>query len=217
MNALLIACDFDGTITQRDTLRLIVGRYGSTEVWDEIEPRLRRGEVSLEHAMELEFAAVYATPADVREYVRAEAPLRAGFVELVRWADESGHRVVVLSSGFRTVIDAVLADAGLDGLPVESHDAFFGATGTTINWAHRGERCDHCARYCKRYDLARHRRDEHVVYIGDGVSDRCASTAADVIFARDGLAEYLDSEGVAFREFDDFHDVRRTLEREVLV
>ncbi len=211
VNALLIACDFDGTITQRDTLRLIVAQYGSVEVWEEIEPRLRRGEVSLEQAMELEFAAVQATPQDVREFVRESAPLRAGFAELVEWAGDRGHRVVVLSSGFRTVIDSVLHEAGLGDLPVESHDAVFHPSGTTIRWSERGEPCGHCGRRCKRHDLGRHHDQEVVVYVGDGVSDRCAAQAADVIFARDDLARYLDEERVGFRAFEDFHDIRTAL------
>lgn len=211
MNALLIACDFDGTITQKDTLRLIVARFGSAEVWAQIEPRLRRGEVTLEHAMELEFAAVHATPDDVRAFVREEALIRDGFAELVEWAEAAGHRVVVLSSGFRTVIDCVLGAVGLGGLTVESHDARFHPDGTTIHWAERGAPCGQCGRRCKRHDLERHRGEARVVYVGDGVSDRCSSMAGDVIFARDGLAEYLAGRGVPFRDFGDFHDVRRSL------
>ena len=53
---LLIAVDFDGTITVRDTLHVIVERYGTPSVWERIEPRLRAGEITLEDAMEEEFA-----------------------------------------------------------------------------------------------------------------------------------------------------------------
>jgi 2-hydroxy-3-keto-5-methylthiopentenyl-1-phosphate phosphatase len=31
------------------------------------------------------------------------------------------------------------------------------------------------------------------------------------VFARDGLARYLDARGVAYEPFDDFHDVERAL------
>ena len=65
METLLIACDFDGTITQRDTLHLIVEEFGTRGLWDTIEPRLRSGEVTLEEAMQEEFATVRATPEQV--------------------------------------------------------------------------------------------------------------------------------------------------------
>ena len=44
---------------------------------------------------------------------------------------------------------------------------------------------------CKRFDLAAVRGDLPVAYIGDGVSDRCVCGAADVVFARAELADWL--------------------------
>ena len=49
------------------------------------------------------------------------------------------------------------------------------------------------------------------MYAGDGFSDRCVALAASRVFARDGLATYLDDRGVAFEPFEDFHDVLRAL------
>ena len=148
MEKLLIACDFDGTITQHDTLHLIVARYGDGDLWEAIEPRLRAGELTLEQAMQEEFAGVRATPEQVRELVLAEAGLRAGFPDFVAWARERGHRLVVLSSGFRSVIDAVLARWGLGHLEVASHEAEFTPDGSRLvsasAWA-RGLWCIRCA------------------------------------------------------------------------
>jgi 2-hydroxy-3-keto-5-methylthiopentenyl-1-phosphate phosphatase len=52
VDRLLIACDFDGTITERDTLHVIVEEFGTRGLWGAIEPRLRAGEVTLEQAMQ---------------------------------------------------------------------------------------------------------------------------------------------------------------------
>jgi 2-hydroxy-3-keto-5-methylthiopentenyl-1-phosphate phosphatase len=43
------------------------------------------------------------------------------------------------------------------------------------------------------------------------------SLLADVIFAREGLAEHLAAEGVAYVPFDDFHQVRTLLDARVTV
>jgi 2-hydroxy-3-keto-5-methylthiopentenyl-1-phosphate phosphatase len=209
---LLIACDFDGTITQNDTLHLIVGRYGQRGLWQAIEPRLRAGELTLEQAMQEEFASVRATPGQVRELVLREAGLRAGFPELVAWARERGHRLVVLSSGFRYVIDAVLGRFGLGHLEVASHEAEFSLGGCRLVWADRGERCAVCGRRCKRHDVRARRAGETLVMIGDGVSDRCVARMADVVFARAHLARDLVADGVPFLAFEDFHEVREALE-----
>jgi 2-hydroxy-3-keto-5-methylthiopentenyl-1-phosphate phosphatase len=50
------------------------------------------------------------------------------------------------------------------------------------------------------------------VYVGDGISDRCASLAAARVFARSGLAEYLTAQAVAYEPFESLHDIREALE-----
>jgi 2-hydroxy-3-keto-5-methylthiopentenyl-1-phosphate phosphatase len=204
---LLIACDFDGTITQRDTLHVIVEAHGTEGIWETLEPRLRAGEITVEQAMEEEFALVRATFEQVRDLVLRHAPVRPGFRELVQWARAEGHRLVVLSSGFRCVIDVVLGSVGLGDLEIRSHDARFSEEGCRLVWSDRGERCPLCDRRCKRHEIRLLSRGEPLLYLGDGISDRCAAQMADVVFARAGLADYLRAEKVPFRPFDDFFQV----------
>jgi 2-hydroxy-3-keto-5-methylthiopentenyl-1-phosphate phosphatase len=209
---LLIACDFDGTITERDTLHLIVERFGERGLWDTLAPRLRARELTVEQAMQLEFDSVRATRAEVVGMLLAEAGLRAGFRELVDWSAARGHRLVVLSSGFRTVIDPLLAHWGFTGLDVEGNDARFTRRGCTLLWADRGGRCELCGRPCKRHDLRARAGSRRVVYVGDGISDRCVSRIADLVFARADLASHLAEQSVPFLPFEDFIEVRERLE-----
>ena len=65
-----------------------------------------------------------------------------------------------------------------------------------------------CGQPCKRADIA---GLGEFAYAGDGFSDRCIALAATRIFARDGLADYLEARGVPFERFEDFHDVTRAL------
>lgn len=215
MERLSIACDFDGTITRNDTLHLIVEAFGAPGVWAAIEPRLLGGEISLEAAMSEQFAQVRATPQQVHDLVIAEAGLRPGFREFAAWVDACGHRLVVLSSGFRGVIDALLGHWGFADLEVTSHEALFGPEGCELVWSDRGEVCDRCGRRCKRHDIDRLGLGRPLVYLGDGVSDRCAAEMADLIFARSDLAEHLRRRHVPFIPFDDFHQVCRRLEQPV--
>ncbi len=71
-----------------------------------------------------------------------------------------------------------------------------------------GEACGTCGEPCKRADLP---TNGNVVYVGDGYSDRCVAQAADRVFARDGLARYLDEHGVSYERFDTLCDVVRSL------
>jgi 2-hydroxy-3-keto-5-methylthiopentenyl-1-phosphate phosphatase len=209
----LIAIDFDGTITQHDTLHLIVDRFGDPAVWDRLTPDVMAGRVSVEEAMQAEFATVRATPEQVLELVRDRAGTRDGFVSFVEWARTAGHELQVLSNGFQLVIADALARLDLADLPFCSHDAEFSAEGTRLVWTHRGERCELCGRPCKRFDLAAIRGDLPVAYIGDGISDRCVCGAADVVFARAELAAWLHESGRPFIAFEDFDQIRSHLEQ----
>jgi 2-hydroxy-3-keto-5-methylthiopentenyl-1-phosphate phosphatase len=48
-------------------------------------------------------------------------------------------------------------------------------------------------------------------YVGDGYSDRCVALAADRVFARDGLADYLEERGVVYERFDTLREVAAAL------
>jgi 2-hydroxy-3-keto-5-methylthiopentenyl-1-phosphate phosphatase len=69
--------------------------------------------------------------------------------------------------------------------------------------------CTVCGQPCKRSSFPPNGK---VVYVGDGYSDRCGALAADRIFARRGLAAYLDEQGVAYERFEDLNDIVDALE-----
>lgn len=211
MKSLLIACDFDGTVTQRDTLHVIVEEFGDPQIWDSLEPALHAGDLTVEDALIQQFATVHATAEDVRRLVAERAPLRAGFRDFVDWARSQGHEILVLSNGFRSVIAPVLADADLSDLEVVANDCVFSPEGAAIQWDDRGTRCADCDRPCKRAPLAERRRGRTTVMIGDGISDRCVAEVADHVFARDFLARDRAARGRPFVPFDDFDQVRMTI------
>ena len=68
--------------------------------------------------------------------------------------------------------------------------------------------CPECGDLCKRRALPAGRP---LVYVGDGYSDRCAALAADRVFARRALADYLVSRNVPFEPFETFDDVAAAL------
>jgi 2-hydroxy-3-keto-5-methylthiopentenyl-1-phosphate phosphatase len=54
---------------------------------------------------------------------------------------------------------------------------------------------------------------DRVIYIGDGYSDRCPAMQADIVFAKDHLADLMDEKGVQYEPFESFADViEKTLE-----
>jgi 2-hydroxy-3-keto-5-methylthiopentenyl-1-phosphate phosphatase len=114
---------------------------------------------------------------------------------------------VILSSGFRELIEPVLEREAVE-LEVHANGLDVRPDGWRPVWRDDAQ-CPECGEACKRGGLPRNGR---VVYVGDGYSDRCAALAADRVFARDGLARYLDARAVAYEPFTDFIALRRALD-----
>jgi 2-hydroxy-3-keto-5-methylthiopentenyl-1-phosphate phosphatase len=205
----LWAVDFDGTVTMQDTLELLCRRY-SGPAHAAAEAALSAGQITLEECISREFAPVRGEhDALVAEAVQ-EACVRPGFAEFVRAAQARGHRVVVISSGFASIIRPVLERAGLGDLELVANDVRFTPQGSSVSFA-EGAVCEHCGERCKRPRVAALNGCGPVAYVGDGWSDRCAALAADRRFARDSLASFLDGQGIDYVQFEDFDRIRREL------
>ena len=195
-----LVLDWDGTVTVRDTLWLLLDRFGDRGVFDRMERGL--GTVySHQEVMEQEFATVRATLGEAVGFLTANAQVRAGFAGLVE-----RHRPLLLSSGFHETIEPILAREGVE-VDVVANRLDVRDDGWRILWTDDVP-CPVCGELCKRRSLPPGRP---LVYVGDGYSDRCAALAADRVFARRGLAEYLASQQVAFERFETMDDIAAAL------
>jgi len=191
-----IVVDWDGTITEIDGLHQVLLEFGDEQIYDEAERRLGRG-LGLHQVIALEFRTVRAPLEHVIAWVRENVRVRPGFAEFAR-----AHRPLVVSSGFRVLIEPILEREGIE-LEVLANEVDATAEGWRAIFRTE-EPCSVCGEPCKRADVA---GLDGFVYVGDGVSDRCVALAATRVFARDGLARYLTSQGVDFERFRDFRDL----------
>jgi len=99
----LIVVDFDGTITESDSLVEIVQTH-APQLFDELEGDLDAGRITLRQCIEREFAAVRGEHDTIVAEAVGRVRVRAGFAEFVAAAQAAGHRVVVVSSGFEAII-----------------------------------------------------------------------------------------------------------------
>jgi 2-hydroxy-3-keto-5-methylthiopentenyl-1-phosphate phosphatase len=208
-----LVVDFDGTITQEDVLDEIARTFGDDEVYREVDEALDRNGITLHEVLRREFEPVRASLGEVVEWVHANASIRQGFQELVELARERGWRVVVVSSGFRQLIEPMLERAGIEGLELVSNEVDPDPEGWRITFFDES-RCEICGEACKRTTVRSVVDGGEVVYVGDGYSDRCAAEDADLVFARRGLAAYLTERGVPFEPFEDFFQIAEKLETE---
>ena len=195
-----LVVDWDGTVTEIDGLHLVLLEFGDEAIYEAHEERLGR-ELTLHEVIAGEFRSVRAPLTEVVEWMRENARLRPGFAELAR-----EHRPLVVSSGFHELIEPVLEREGLE-LEVRANRLDPRPDGWRVLFR-SDVPCPVCGEPCKRADLA---GLGDVAYVGDGFSDRCIAEAAARVFARDGLATYLDGKGLPFERFEDFYDVADAL------
>jgi 2-hydroxy-3-keto-5-methylthiopentenyl-1-phosphate phosphatase len=197
-----LVLDWDGTVTEIDSLHLVLEQFGDPDVYRESELALGR-KLMLHEVIALEFATVTAPVDQVVEWLLGVVRIRDGFHELAE-----RHGPTVISAGFHELIEPVLEREGVR-VEVLANRLDVRPDGWRVRWRDEAA-CATCGEPCKRGALA---GGGPYVYVGDGYSDRCAALAAERVFARDGLAAYLDGEGVSFERFDDLRDVAAALER----
>ena len=195
-----LVLDWDGTVTERDTLDLVLREFGDPEIYRQVEDELGR-QLSLHEVIALEFETVTAPLPEVEAWLVENVRVRPGFRELV-----ARRAPLVVSAGFHELIEPVLEREGVEvELVANRIDAAPGGWRAVF---HDTAPCPVCGEPCKRASLP---AGEPVVFAGDGYSDRCAALAAERVFATGSLASYLERRGVPFEPLTDFHDLERRL------
>jgi len=209
VGARTLIVDFDGTITEDDLLDTIASEFGDPEVYREVETGLDTGRMPLREVITREFEPVRRPLDEVVAWELERVRIRPGFRELVDLADERGWRFVVVSSGFKELIEPILEREGVE-VELHANRVDPRPDGWRVLWSYDDD-CGSCGESCKRSVAEEYAGEGELVYVGDGYSDRCAAERADRVFATRGLARYLEEREIPFVPFEDFFDVAKAL------
>lgn len=207
----VIFCDFDGTLTVEDIGLALMERFAPPQ-WIEWEKRWRRGEISTRENMEAQLNLIEASSAELIEWLKG-CPLRAGALEFIDACRQRGVAFHLVSDGLDFYIDPIRNAHGLGALPYHANQAERDAAG---RWHIRTPNANPDCRLhgCCKCLLIERLDPGHAarrIYIGDAYTDLCPSRHADLVFARDVLAEHCREAGRPFIEFETFADVADAL------
>jgi len=203
----MVFCDFDGTITTEETFVEMLKRF-SPEPYEIVAQKVMDGRLSLREGV---CRMVEAIPTErfpeMQAYISAQAP-RAGFHEFLDFLNRRNIPFVVVSGGILNQVCTFLSPladqiTGMHGAELSLNDVYL-----KVYSPYDGPR----ELVCKDKVLAEYEFDESVV-IGDGITDIGMAKIADLVFARDHLAHYLETLGIAFFHWNDFFDIAEHLER----
>ena len=206
----VVVSDFDGTITLEDTNNLLFLICGNAEN-EKIEADYYAGAVSNREGMARHFEVMPLTLDGYYAFLDAEIHIDPGFDAFLEELRRQEIPFFIVSAGFRQGILRILGEERVRGVEILANDLLgepYLKPRFTMDPACEKPigPCGNCKRACLA--AIREKTKRKIVYIGDGLTDRCAIEGADLLFAKDALADYCRAYDVAYVPFESFADVR---------
>jgi 2-hydroxy-3-keto-5-methylthiopentenyl-1-phosphate phosphatase len=204
-----LVLDFDGTLTEVDVVDAILENFATSKSWMTLEEAWRKGQISSRECLTKQLQTVKVTPDQLDDYLRGIS-LDKGWPDL-RFFLETHHLPhVVLSDGFDILIEKILRNKGL-ALPFVANELKWEKGRLSANYPHENPSCSRCG-HCKRVSISKSRKNvQHIVFVGDGLSDVCALDVVDTVFAKGSLAQSCRKKKIPFIEFKHLDDVAKAL------
>lgn len=204
---IFVFTDFDGTITATESLEAVFRKFLPGR-WEPVKEELRAGRTTLREGVSGLIESIpSARYPEVLRFV-SEMPIRGGFDDFLSFLEEREIPLIIVSGGIRGMVEVKLRDYlhrlhAIIAVDVDTNGAFL--------------KVDH--RYAGETELVDKRRvidgfnaDTRVV-IGDGITDYNMAQHAELVFARQPLAGFLEGLGIAYRNWEDFLDVKSQMEK----
>lgn len=199
--------DFDGTITRQDTCTAMVQAF-AREGWQELNELWEKKELSTEECAKRTLELFCAAPGDVAKLMD-NMEIDAYFMDFLKLCRSQNDQVYILSDGYDFNIQTILHKYNID-VPYYANRLIY-ANGFKIECPHFNETCGMCGT-CKTSlmsTLAGH--ECQTIYIGDGYSDTCPATHADIVYAKDTLYQFCSENQIDAVPFKTFQDIIRSL------
>lgn len=196
-----IYTDFDGTITDRDSIVLLVQEFGGGDGYRrDLLSEFESGKLSAAEVIAQEIASVDASWEEVAACLKQLVRVDPTFPDFVDWCRNASIPLCVVSSGLEQIISFMIGDLGV---PVVAHTARINGR----SWSYYRRRESE-----KESVVRAASESDEVTFIGDGISDICVLPYVDRVFAKRYLAKYCRKRSIDFFPYDTFQDVRNRLQ-----
>lgn len=210
MTKLHIFSDFDGTITEKDTLIFLTTNLGGgAQLVEAIGRLIRQGQLSLSEGIAAEMRSIRRPFDEAEALLREKVRIDPGFPPFAAWCEQKQIPLTVLSAGFQQLIDLFIRREEFPHLEILAN--------TLKPNEETGWQCVFRDKTPDGHDKAAplraaKKRGERVIFIGDGLSDRGAAEVADEVFAKHSLADFCRERGINFHPYQTFDDVAKQLQ-----
>lgn len=200
----VVFCDFDGTITTKDTFVSVLEKF-VPEAAQTLLPIIFRREISLKEGIHKTLGSIPAIHyAEIIEFI-SHQPIRPGLKEFIEFLNNTGVPFVVISGGLTAMVKAVLEYQGL----IDKVTAIYaGEVDTTAKLLRPYSTFESDTEFIAKARIMMQYNALEKIAIGDSVTDINMSLAADLVFARDRLKQYLDQENKPYIPWENFFEIK---------
>ncbi|WP_013323771.1 HAD-IB family phosphatase [Gloeothece verrucosa] len=200
----IVFCDFDGTITAIETFVGMLKTF-APELCAQIMPQLYERKLTLREGVRKILESIPSSVYPDSLTYAQDKPIRAGLPELLDFLDHKKIPFVVISGGVKGMVETVLErhqllERVLDiwAVEIDTSQEYFQIYSPVEGETELVAKVDVMAKYSA----------EKTIAIGDSVTDINMALKADLVFARDRLIDYMQSENKPYIPWNDFFDVR---------
>lgn len=200
-----VFCDFDGTITATESLEAVFKHFLPGK-WEPVKEQLRSGKTTLREGVPKLIESIpSARYPEVLQFV-SEIPIRPGFEAFLTFLEDRRIPLVIVSGGIRGMVEAKVGH-----LKDRIHDIIAVDVDTSGEFLKVDCRYAGGTELVAKSDVLRAFDADCRIVIGDGITDFNMARNADLVFARSALARYLTENGIHYRKWGDFTDIRLQL------
>lgn len=203
----VVICDFDGTITKQDTINLFLQKY-TGDAWLKAEQEWLEGKIGSRECMQAQFELIgrlsrgdidcFLNSVDIDEY----------FPEFYKKASEQGLEIVIVSDGFNLFIEKILENHTIEGIKIFTNTMRYQNSRFFMEFPNANPFCKRASGTCKCSVIDYLKTVyENVIYVGDGISDTCVCSKADVLFAKNKLLKYCEEHKIPYTGYNSFYEV----------
>lgn len=203
-----IYCDFDGTITKKDSVNGFFEKY-TGDKWLESEKLWVEGKISSRENAIIQVGLLKnISQKQLDDYIDS-IEIDDYFLDFVDYVKSNNIKLTILSDGFDLFIQKVLERYDLD-IPYYANKLMCNNGVFSIEFPYYNESCDKKAGMCKCQKV----KENKFGYIGDGTSDLCIASKADILFASKNLHKYCKEKNIKHSHFTSFRNIIDVLKEE---
>lgn len=196
-----IYCDFDGTITKEDSVNKFFEMYAPAS-WMDSEKLWIEGKISSRENAIIQVGLLKNVSAkQLNDYINS-IEIDNYFLEFVDYVRTNNIKLTILSDGFDLFIQKVLERYNLN-IPYYANKLIYKDGNFNIEFPYYNENCDKKAGMCKCQKV----KENSFCYIGDGTSDLCIASKAEVLFASKNLLKYCKENNIKHSQFTSFRNI----------